>query len=316
MDLTDSKAVVTGGAGFVGSHLAERLLADGNDVVVVDDLSNGRREWVPEDAVFVEGDVSETVVLENAIDESVDIVFHLAARKDVNDPNPHAQFEANTGMTRSILDRMATVGVDNIVFTSSSTVYGEAPRPTPEDVPHAPISMYGAAKSAEEALISSSVHAADMSAWIFRFANIVGPRLQSGAVIVDFIDKLLADPQTLEIKGNGRQEKSYMSIEACVDGMIHVVEHASGPRSIFNLGTKTTTSVVRIADIVSDVLEFEPDYEFTGGDRGWTGDVPKMRLSIEKLRALGWEPEESSDEAVRRATKALFKQRRENTNQA
>jgi UDP-glucose 4-epimerase len=169
--------------------------------------------------------------------------------------------------------------------------------------------MYGAAKVAEESLLSRYVHAHDMTAWIYRFANIVGPRLQSGAVIVDFIDKLLEDPDTLEILGDGRQEKSYLSVEACVDGMLHVAQHAPDGRSAFNLGTRSTTAVVGIADIVSDVMGLDPTYSFTGGDRGWTGDVPKMRLSIEKLRALGWDPGESSDEAVRSAAERLLEQR-------
>ena len=309
MEFEGATVVVTGGAGFIGSHLAEQLLATGASVTVVDDLSNGRREWVPEGATFLEGDLREDEVLRDAIDASVDAVFHLAARKDVNDPNPRDQFEANTGMTHSVLERMAAVGVDHIGYTSSSTVYGEAPRPTPEDYPQAPISMYGAGKTAEEALISQYVHSHGMTAWIYRFANIVGPRLQSGAVIVDFIDKLLEDSSVLEIKGNGRQEKSYLAVDACIDGMLQVAKEVEDGRSVFNLGTRTTTSVIRIADIVSETMGCDPEYEFTGGDRGWTGDVPKMRLSIEKLRALGWDPNHSSDEAVREAAEALLAQR-------
>ncbi|MFW5922700.1 MAG: NAD-dependent epimerase/dehydratase family protein [Halodesulfurarchaeum sp.] len=309
MDLSGAKAVVTGGAGFVGSHLTERLLEDGASVTVVDDLSNGRQTWVPSAATFLEGDLAEQSTVQEAIDGSVDVVFHLAARKDVNDPNPRSQFEENTGMTHSILERMDEVGVSHIAFTSSSTVYGEAPRPTPEDYPQTPISTYGAAKTAEEALISTYVHASEMTASVFRFANIVGPRLQAGAVIVDFIEKLRANPAELEIKGNGRQEKSYMTVESCVDAMVHVVENAGDERAIYNLGTRSTTSVTRIADIVSEEMGLDPDYQFTGGDRGWTGDVPKMRLSIEKLRAIGWEPDESSDEAVREATEKLLAER-------
>ncbi|MFB6086306.1 MAG: NAD-dependent epimerase/dehydratase family protein [Halodesulfurarchaeum sp.] len=314
MELSGARVVVTGGAGFVGSHLAERLIEDGATVTVVDDLSNGRRQWVPERATFLEGDLTADSTVEAAIDETVDAVFHLAARKDVNDPNPRSQFEENTGMTHSILERMAEVGIEHVAFTSSSTVYGEAPRPTPEDYPQSPISTYGAAKTAEEALISTFVHATGMTASIFRFANIVGPRLQAGAVIVDFIEKLRSDPGELEIKGNGRQEKSYMTVRSCVDAMVHVVRNAGNDRSIFNLGTRTTTSVTKIADIVSDEMGLDPDYRFTGGERGWTGDVPKMRLSIEKLRALGWEPPESSDEAVRTATEQLLAGRIANGN--
>ncbi|MFB6110418.1 MAG: NAD-dependent epimerase/dehydratase family protein [Halodesulfurarchaeum sp.] len=309
MDLTGTRAVVTGGAGFIGSHLAERLLTAGASVTVADDLSNGRREWIPDGAAFQEGDLTRPDVVAGVIDSETDVVFHLAARKDVNDPNPRSQFEENTGMTHTILERMAETGVEHIAFASSSTVYGEAPRPTPEDYPQEPISMYGAGKAAEESLVTTFVHSADMTAWIFRFANIVGPRLQRGAVIVDFIEKLRADPSTLEIKGNGRQEKSYMSIEACVDAMVHVVETADSRRNVLNLGTRTTTAVTEIADIVSDVMGVDPVYSFTGGDRGWTGDVPAMRLSIEKLRALGWEPNESSNEAVRNAAERLYAER-------
>ena len=296
----------TGGAGFVGSHLTERLLAMDVDVTVADDLSNGREEWVPDAATFVEGDLTEQGVVDRVITSDTDVVFHFAARKDVNDPNPREQFEANTAMTLNVLERMAEVGVSNLAYTSSSTVYGEAPRPTPEDYPQAPISMYGTSKTAEEGLISTYANAHDITAWIYRFANIVGPRLQPGAVIVDFIQKLQADPSELEILGDGRQEKSYMHVSECVDAMLYVVAEASGDYSVFNLGTRTTTSVTRIADIVSETMGLDPEYSYTGGDRGWTGDVPKMRLSVEKLAALGWEPSDASDEAVRRATRELL----------
>jgi UDP-glucose 4-epimerase len=186
-------------------------------------------------------------------------------------------------------------------------VYGEAPRPTPEDyAPLEPISMYGAAKLAEESLLSVYAHSYDFDVWNFRFANIVGPRLQLGAVIPDFIHKLRDDPTELEILGDGRQEKSYMHIEECLDAIEHVVEHADAPMNTYNLGTRTTTSVRRIADIVADEMGVDPTYQFTGGERGWVGDVPRMRLSIEKLAATGWTPDLSSDDAVRRAVRELL----------
>jgi len=188
-------------------------------------------------------------------------------------------------------------------------VYGEAPRPTPEDhAPLEPISAYGAAKLAEESLLSVYAHSYGFRVWCFRFANIVGPRLQLGAVIPDFIRKLRTDPTELVILGDGRQEKSYMHIEACVDAMEHVVETTREPVNTYNLGTRTTTSVRRIADIVAEEMDLDPEYAFTGGDRGWVGDVPRMRLSIEKLAATGWEPEASSDDAVRRATRELLEE--------
>jgi Nucleoside-diphosphate-sugar epimerases len=208
-------------------------------------------------------------------------------------------------MTYNVLERAAAVGVDELAFTSSSTVYGEAPMPTPEDyAPLEPISEYGAAKLAEEALVSTYAHSYGVTARTFRFANVVGPG-QRGNVIADFVEKLRADPGRLEILGDGRQEKSYMYVDDCVAAMRHVLDAAAAPLVTVNLGSRTTTSVRRVADIVSDVLGVDPAHEFTGGDRGWTGDVPRMRLSVERLAGMGFEPPGSSDAAVRRATEAL-----------
>ena len=309
MNLSGRRICITGGGGFVGSHLADSLLAD-NEIVVVDNFANGNREWVPGDADLVEGDLRDPSVLEEAITDRTDIVFHFAADKAVDSDDPDAQFRDNTELTAAVLERMRAVGCERIAFTSSSTVYGEAPRPTPEDyAPLEPISAYGAAKLAEEALLSVYAHSYGFRVWCFRFANIVGPRLQLGAVIPDFIHKLRADPTELEILGDGRQEKSYMHIEDCVDAMEHVVETAEEPMNTYNLGTRTTTSVRRIADIVADVMGVDPEHAFTGGERGWVGDVPRMRLSIEKLAATGWTPGTSSDDAVRRATRELIEER-------
>ena len=307
MHIEDSNVVVTGGAGFIGSHLVERLTRV-NDVVVVDDESSGRREWVPEDANYVHGDLTDAGTAATAITAETDLVFHLAASKLVDTDTPRRQFEDNSEMTYNVLERMADVGVEKLVFTSSSTVYGEAPRPTPEDfAPLEPISVYGATKLAEEALVSTDAHSYGLQSWVFRFANIVGPRLR-GAVIPDFVEKLRENPDRLTILGDGRQQKSYMHVSECVEAMLYAVENAEEAHNVFNLGTRTTTSVDRIADIVAEEMGVDPDYEYTGGDRGWTGDVPRMRLSIEKLAALGWEPSDSSDDAVRRATRALLRE--------
>jgi UDP-glucose 4-epimerase len=305
MNLSEKRIVVTGGAGFIGTHLVDLLVAD-NDVVVVDDGSNGRREWVHDDATFVDGDLTDPAVVADAITADTDLVVHLAASKLVDTDTPRRQFDDNSEITYNVLERMDSVGVDKLVFTSSSTVYGEAPRPTPEDyAPLEPISVYGAAKLAEESLISTYAHSHDLQSWVFRFANIVGPRLR-GAVIPDFIEKLWENPESLTILGDGRQQKSYMHVSECVEAMEYAVAHADADHNVFNLGTRTTTSVDRIADIVADEMGIDPDYEYTGGDRGWTGDVPRMRLSIDKLAALGWEPDQSSDDAVRQSARELI----------
>lgn len=309
MDLTGKRILVTGGAGFIGSHLSENLLSEGNQVVVADNLSNGRETWVPDEAELVEVDLTDSETVVEVINDDIDLVFHLAARKDPNDDDPQGQFDANTAMTYNLLEACRTNGVDSFAYASSSTVYGEAPRPTPEDyAPLEPISVYGASKLADEGLVSTYAHSHGVEAFVYRFANVVGPRLR-GAVIPDFIEKLREDPDTLTILGDGCQEKSYMHVDDCVAAMCFVVQQSSaGPVHTYNLGTKTTTSVDRIAEVVSDVLGVDPVYEYTGGERGWKGDVPRMRLSVEKLRGLGWEPRLESTAAVRRASEELSKE--------
>ena len=306
MKLADAHVLITGGAGLIGSHLAARLLEQGTTVRVADDLSKGSRDRIPEGASFVDADMTNENDVAEAVTDEIDVVFHLAAYTDTNFDDDRTLFEENTEMTYNVLERMTEVGVDKLAFTSSSTVYGEAPRPTPEDyAPLEPISIYGSSKLADEALLSTYAHSYGFTAWVFRFANIVGPH-QRGNVIPDFIEKLQDDPTELEILGDGRQEKSYMHVEECVEAMQHVVETAEEDLNTYNLGTRTTTSVTAIADIVADEMGINPEYAYTGGDRGWTSDVPKMRLSIEKLAALGWEPKRSSHQAVRAAARQLI----------
>lgn len=300
------QVLITGGAGFIGSHLSKRLLDRGNTVTVVDNCSTGRDEWVPDQARFVKGDLTDRETVKEVVTEDLDVVYHLAASKAVNSTEPHQQFQSNTTITQHLLNRMNEVGVPEFVFTSSSTVYGEAPYPTPKTHgPLEPISMYGASKLADEGVCSVYAHSHGLDVTIFRFANIVGPRLR-GAVIPDFIMKLQDDPSELEILGDGRQEKSYMHVEDCIDAMFTVLADTDQPLTIANLGTHTTTSVTEIADIVCEELGVNPAYEYTGGDRGWTGDVPKMQLQLETLDALGWTPEHESTAAVRKATQELI----------
>ena len=306
MDLTDSTILITGGAGLVGSHLAEQLVDTAATVRVADDLSKGDRARVPDAVEFHAADLTDAADVAAVVTSDLDMVFHLAAYTDTNYDDDRELFEENTEMTYNMLERMRAVDVTQFAFTSSSTVYGEAPRPTPEDhAPLEPISIYGSSKLADEALISTYAHSYGLQSWVFRFANIVGP-YQRGTVVPDFIEKLDAEPEELEILGDGRQEKSYMHVTDCVAAMQHVVEHADDALNIYNLGTETTTAVTDIADIVADEMGLAPTYNFTGGDRGWTGDVPRMRLSIEKLAALGFEPSITSDEAIRRGARELI----------
>ncbi|GAA0221548.1 NAD-dependent epimerase/dehydratase family protein [Halobaculum roseum] len=307
MDLTGTAALVTGGGGLIGSHLAGHLQSEYDaDVRVADDFSKGERDRIPDGVDVIEADLTDEAETREAVTADLDVVFHLAAYTDTNFDDDRTLFEENTEMTYNVLEAMADAGVSNLAFTSSSTVYGEAPRPTPEDyAPLEPISIYGSSKLADEALISTYAKSYGFSAWVYRFANIVGP-YQRGNVIPDFIQKLQADPEELEILGDGRQEKSYLHVTDCVDAMCHVVEHGERDLNTYNLGSRTTTSVNRIADIVAEEMGLDPAYSYTGGDRGWTGDVPKMRLSVEKLAALGWEPPASSDDAVRAATRDLL----------
>jgi len=262
---------------------------------------------VPDAVTVVKGELQDASIAAEAITAEVNAVFHFAADKNAARDDID-QYRLNNSLTETVLERVEEVDVSNITFTSSSTVYEEAPRPTPEDyAPLEPISVYGASKLGEESLLSVYANSHDFTVWVYRFANIVGPRLQIGAVIPDFIDKLRGDPSSLTILGDGRQEKSYMHVDECIDAMCHIVEHAGGDFNVYNLGTRTMTSVTRIANIISNEMSINPEYEFTGGDRGWVGDVPRMRLSIEKLAALEWEPNDSSDDAVRRATRALLR---------
>jgi len=248
MSLHDGRIVVTGGAGFIGTHLVEALV-DNNDVVVVDNGANGRDEWVHDDAHFLDGDLTDPAVVADAVTGDTDAVVHLAASKLVDTDTPRRQFTDNSEMTFNVLERMDEVGVENLVFTSSSTVYGEAPRPTPEDyAPLEPISVYGATKLAEESLVSTYAHSHDIQSWVFRFANIVGPRLR-GAVIPDFIEKLRENPESLTILGDGRQQKSYMHVSECVEAMRFAVEHADGAQtcSISGRGRPPRSTASRIS---------------------------------------------------------------------
>lgn len=312
------KALVTGGAGCIGSDLAAELLARGSEVTVVDNLSSGRLEHIdplrkyPEFR-FIEADLLDSAVVHSVI-QNVDIVFHLAANPDVKfspgDPTDK-DLQQNTLVTYNVLESMRRQGVHKLVFASTSAVYGIARQlPIPEDAPFPrPISLYGATKLACEGLISTFQHLFDFQCWICRFANIIGPKVRKKGrtVISDFIYRLIDTPDRLQILGNGKQAKSYLLSEECVDAMLYVVDHAAEPLNIFNLGCDDWISVDRIAELVVKAMGLHNvKYVYTGTEGGWPGDVPRFRLDVSALNRLGWKARHNSEEAVAVAIGAML----------
>ena len=314
------KALVTGGAGFIGSHLVDRLMELGHEVRVLDDLSAGTldnlRRWVDHERFeFIKGDMRDPKIVEKAV-KDVEVVFHLAANPEVRigSQSPELLYETNVLITYNLLNAMRGSNVEYLVFTSSSTIYGDADViPTPEDYgPLEPISVYGGAKLAAEALISGYAHTFEFRALIFRLANIIGERSNHG-VIYDFINKLRKNPEELEILGDGTQRKSYLHVSDTVEGMLKIFEHFKRSEKtvdFYNLGNDDWITVKEIAEIVSEEMGLRPRFVFTGGvdgGRGWKGDVKFMRLSIEKAKATGWRPRLNSYDAVRRTVRELLK---------
>ncbi len=298
--------VVTGGAGFIGSHVVDRLV-NIDDVIVLDNFSNGKLEFVNPEATVYRIDLTSDEFVD--IIKGADEIWHLAANPDVRigSENPDEIYRNNVLATYRLLEAMRRAKVEKIIFTSTSTVYGEAKViPTPEDYPTYPISIYGASKLACEALIESYCHTFDMKCWIYRFANVIGRRSTHG-VIYDFIMKLKKNPNELLILGDGEQNKSYIYIDDCIDAMFAGLK-AEEVVNIFNIGSEDQVKVKRIAEIVCEEMGVNPKFKFTGGKRGWKGDVPVMLLSIERLKKLGWRPKYNSEEAVRMATKDLLKE--------
>jgi UDP-glucose 4-epimerase len=304
---------VTGGAGFIGSHMVDLLLKEG-EVVVYDNFSSGKMEFLEEAQKkpgfsLIEADLLDLTKLKEAMTGS-DWIYHFAANPDVRmgEKNPEVDFQQGILATFNVLEAMRSNNVSNLVYSSSSTVYGEATiLPTPENYgPLIPISIYAAAKLGSEGLITSFAHTFNLRGWIFRFANIIGPRGTHG-ILVDFKNKLKASPNELEILGDGTQKKSYLNVNECVEVMKFVVDHSKEQVNIYNLGSEDQITVARIAEIVVEELGL-PDVKFnyTGGKRGWKGDVPEMSLSIDKVKDLGWKPKRTSEEAIREAFRSLL----------
>ncbi|HSZ68979.1 MAG TPA: NAD-dependent epimerase/dehydratase family protein [Solirubrobacteraceae bacterium] len=297
--LSARRACITGGAGFIGSNLADRLLAAGVQITILDDFRSGRREFLAgalrdSGARLVEGDVLDPAALAEAID-GCDLVFHLQANADVRRglEHPRRDLEQNTLATAGLLEAMRAGGVARIVFASTGSVYGEpSVFPTPEDAPF-PIqtSLYAASKLAGEALIAAYAAGYGFSGVICRLVSILGERYTHGHLF-DFYRALKRDPTSLRVLGNGRQEKSYLYVQDCIDGLLAAAEcHYDQPGAhVYNLGTDETIVVDDSIRILLDHLSLEPRVQYSGGPRGWVGDSPLIRLDTTRMRALGWEP--------------------------
>jgi UDP-glucose 4-epimerase len=306
--------LITGVAGFIGSHLADSLLADGETVAGVDDFSLGARQNL---AVaerrpafrFMEADVSDVGTATSAFqrlyaDGPPEIVWHLAANSDIaaGVSDPSIDFRRTLGTTFAVIEAARAVGARRVAFASTSAVYGESDRLLTEETgPLLPISNYGAAKLASEALLSAAAETHLERIWLFRFPNVVGPRATHGA-LHDFAARLAAQPAALKVLGDGAQAKPYIHVAELIGAMLFITRAAQDRRNLFNIGPQgAPTPVSFMAQAMIDRLAPGTPIAYAGGDRGWVGDVPRFAYSADKLARLGWRPGLSSDQAVLRA---------------
>jgi len=309
----EAPVVVTGGAGAIGSVLVRALLDRGPDVRVIDNLSSGRREHLTPTpsgrrADLTVADLKEPAAYADRF-RGAAAVWHLATNPDIRkgSTDTHLDLEEGTVATYHVLEAARRFDVPRVAFSSSSVVYGLATVfPTPEEYgPLQPQSLYGAAKLAAEGLLSAYAHSYGLTAHIFRFANIVGPNMTHG-ILPDFFDKLRRDPSRLEILGDGHQSKSYLRTEDCVAGMLLAMDRAHERINLFNLGTNDQISAREIGEKVVAAHGGRARLEFTGGARGWVGDVPLQLLSIRKMESLGWTPRWNSAQAIDRSIAELL----------
>jgi UDP-glucose 4-epimerase len=308
------KAFVTGGAGFIGSHLVDKLIEKGYKVTVFDNLSSGKKQFLEKNFKnnnfkFVEADLLDFEIVKKEI-KGHDVVFHIAANPFVRLGESQTKLDLEQGAiaTYNILESMRVNEIKEIIFSSSSVVYAETPNISiPETYgPTLPISLYGAGKLASEGLISAFCGTFDFQAWIFRFANVVGIRGTHG-VIVDFIEKLRKNSKELEILGDGNQQKPYLHVSDIVDGMLFGFEHSNNQINLHNLGCDSNTTVKKIAEMVIEEMGLKNvKFKYTGGKRGWAGDVPRFQLDITKIKKLGWKEKYTSDQAVRKAIREIL----------
>ena len=303
---------VTGGAGFIGSSLTDRLLSLGNSVVVYDNFSTGIPEYLDNarnNPAFslVKGDLLDVDLLARSMAGS-DFVFHLAANADVRfgTEHPSKDLHQNTIATFNVLEAMHRNAVSRIAFSSTGSVYGEAKTiPTPEDAPF-PVqtSLYGASKLAGEGLIAAYCEGFGFRSWIFRFVSILGERYSHGHVF-DFYKQLRAHPDHLDVLGNGHQKKSYLYIQDCIDAILVAVDKARDPVNICNLGTDEYCEVNDSIRWICGRLGLDPQIRYTGGERGWIGDNPFIFLDCTKMHSLGWKPRYTIREGIEKTLEFL-----------
>jgi UDP-glucose 4-epimerase len=303
---------VTGCAGFIGSNLIDRLLKNGHDVIGIDNFSTGQNRFLEEALLrcnfrLVNLDLLDLDGLKLAI-KGCEFVFHLSANADVRfgTDHPRKDLEQNTIATYNVLEAMRSNGINKIAFSSTGSVYGESPIiPTPEDGPF-PIqtSLYGASKAACEGLISAYCEGFGFQSWIFRFVSILGERYTHGHIF-DFYQKLKKDPSCLAVLGNGKQRKSYLYVQDCIDAIMLAVEKADEKVNIFNLGVDGYVEVNDSIGWICQELGVSPRLDYSGGDRGWIGDNPFIFLDTKKIQALGWKPKFDIQQGVIRTVQYL-----------
>ncbi len=307
---------VTGGAGFIGSHVVDLLVSAGCKVTVIDNLSLSTDQYLAEYAksgkiTFHRADLADLEFLKEAM-QGHDIVWHLGANTDIPSGYTKHRIDLENSVigTCNVLEAMHANGIKELLFASTGAIYGDSIKGTfrEDSGPLKPLSLYGAGKLACEGFVSSYCNLFGIRAWMFRFGNVIGERTNHG-IIYDFIKKLQRSPQTLEILGTGRGEKNYFLVEECIRGMLYTY-HAvpEGPFPVlYNLGTMSTTKVMRIAEIIIEELGLKNvQYTFTGTKVGWPGDQPVVLLDTSRIRELGWNVRHTSEEAVRIATRRLL----------
>jgi UDP-glucose 4-epimerase len=308
--------LVTGAAGFIGSNLVDRLLANGETVIGYDNLTAGKMRFLKAACAnskfrFIEGDLLDTGALTSAM-QGADFVFHLAANADVRFgiEHPERDLQQNTIATFNVLEAMRANNVQRIAFSSTGSIYGE-PKvfPTPENAPF-PVqtSLYGASKLAAEGMIQAYCEGFGFQAYIFRFVSILGERYTHGHVF-DFCRKLWADPKHLHVLGDGKQRKSYLYIQDCIDAMLLAIQDAKDAVNVFNLGAEEAAQVNDSIGWIAERLGVRPELTYSGGERGWVGDSPFIWLDTQRIRAVGWKPKLTIREGVLRTVDWLAQNR-------